>query len=225
MAMKCYWDRNEKEIDVERYSRSMKYKRLVDKRRLLSKKADPPLVLFDSAPENIKGVLGDKEIMKNIFNRLPTHKKKEIAPMCKLWAKWFLADTPTPGARWLYDRIIYRVERQGRIYFYRDNMEVYSYCGCYELRTIEEMNAWHHTHFPDKYAPDGTLVGPSRLKNKIQNISSDDESTEVIEISSDIDEIDPLLACDEVMSELSDELSWCPSSDASDDNPAPTGGN
>jgi len=222
MAMKCYWDRSEKESDMVRYARSLKYRRLVEKRQLQSKKADPPLTLFDSAPENIKGVLGDKEIMKNIFNRLPTDKKKEISPMCKLWAKWFLIDTPTPGAWWLYDRIMKRVEKQGRIHFYRDNMEVYSYCGCYELRTIEEVNAWHHAHFPNKYNSDGTMVSLPELRAEVQDISSSDE---VIEISSDSGEINPSLACDEVISELSDEVPQEEPNDGGNGDPTPSTGN
>jgi len=64
MATKCFWDKREKESDMVRYARSMKYRRLVEKRQLRSRKATPPLILFDSAPENAKDVLGDKEIMK-----------------------------------------------------------------------------------------------------------------------------------------------------------------
>jgi len=88
-------------------------------------------------------------------------------------------------------------------------MEVYSCCGCYELRTAEEVNEWHHTHLPNKYNPDDTLVSTSKPKMEVQDISSDDE---VIEISSDSDDIDAALACEEIMSDLSDETLQEPSS-------------
>jgi len=146
--------------------------------------------------------------------------------MCKLWSKWFLFDAASPGAREQYELAIKRVNRQGKAYFYRGDMEVYSYCMCYDLGTIEQVNQWHHAFYPEKYGPDGSFENDSGPNDEVINISSDEDvieissDDEVVEVSSGEEEMDAMLLCDETISVMSDELPDYMSS-ASDDEQAP----
>ena len=189
--MKCYWNKNIKEDDIKLFSENFANRKFVINKDLRSYNEDPPIMLFDIAPENAELVLGNKKIMQNIFFKLPDREKAILAPMCKLWSKWFLFSPASPGIRRRYDDRTTKLTYGGMIHYFRSRVEVYSHCGCYDLRTPEEVNDWHYLHFPQRYGPSGLRV------NEVIEISSDDE--EVIEISSDHDDdsVEEMLICDE----------------------------